>query len=128
MQFPEHAFAEWIEKDDVEAIAAYLMSGTHHGKPGAPAAIKFKAAGAFQTQLSATAQFSWAERLASRAEHVPRVLAALLLAAGWERSRSRTTRLLARLSEDADWEVREWASGACATLLARDFSNASARN
>ena len=32
--------------------------------------------------------------------------------------------LLERLCEDGDWEVREWASGACAALLARDFERA----
>ena len=124
VDFREVEFTRWIEKGEVDAIAAYLMSGTHHGKPGAPAKIKLEAAAAFQRALLPAAQFAWAERLARCSEHVPRVVAALLLPAGWELVRDKTTALLERLCEDEDWEVREWASGACAALLARDFDAA----
>ena len=40
MKFEPGRVRGWIAADDVDALAKYLMSGTHHGKPGAPQAVK----------------------------------------------------------------------------------------
>ncbi len=117
---PERA-RSWIEGDDADALAKYLMSGTHHGKPGAPQAVKLGVIGLLR-ECSPARQLAWAKRLMKREENIARSVACGLVAAGWERDRVGTEKRLRTLAEDADWEVREWAAGALADVLTRDFA------
>ena len=111
----------WIEDEDADALATYLMSGTHHGKPGAPQAVKLGVIGLLR-ERSAARQLGWAKKLMKRPENIARAVACGLVAVGWERDRKGTEKRLRALAEDPDWEVREWAAGGLADVLAGDFA------
>jgi hypothetical protein len=121
MKVNPDAVRAWIADSDVEALASWLASGTHHGKPGAPQAVKVGVIGLLREELSEAKQGSWAGKLMRRDEPVARCVACGLAAVGWRRDAPATARRLRRLAEDPDWEVREWAADALADVLARDF-------
>lgn len=121
MDFDRDSIARWIEREDVDRLVRFLMSGTHHGKPGAPAATKLAVVGLFRELCSEAQQVAWAERLMAREEQVARVIACGLVAAGWKRGRKATLGRMRALAEDPDWEVREWAADLYAGVLALDF-------
>ena len=101
------------------------MSGTHHGKPGAPAAIKLKVSAAIRDSCANDAErVAWAERLMAGDATVARCIACTLVPSGWRSQRKATVRRLRALAEDSDWEVREWAADALAGVLALDFEGA----
>jgi hypothetical protein len=120
MKFDPDRVRAWIEADDIDALAKYLMSGTHHGKPGAPQAVKLGVIGLLR-ECSPARQLVWAKKLMVREENIARSIACGLVASGWERDRKGTEKRLRALVEDDDWEVREWASGGLAEVLAQDF-------
>jgi HEAT repeat protein len=115
------AVRAWLASNDVDALATWLMSGTHHGKPGAPQAIKVAVIGLLRQELSPAKQRSWASKLARRDEPIARCVACGLVAGGWEHDAASTARRMRKLAEDPDWEVREWAADAVAAVLDRDF-------
>ncbi len=121
MNFDRDSVARWIEREDVDRLAGFLMSGTHHGKPGVPAATKLGVVGLFRELCSEAQQVAWAERLMAREEHVARVIACGLVSSGWKLDRKATLRRMRVLAEDPDWEVREWAADLYAGVLALDF-------
>lgn len=121
MKFESERIRTWIEADDIDALAKYLMSGTHHGKPGAPQAVKLGVIGLLRL-ASPARQLAWGKKLMKRDENIARSIACGLVASGWERDRKGTEKRLRALAEDTDWEVREWASGGLADVLARDFA------
>lgn len=87
-----------------ESIHAYLRSETHHGKPGLSQAKKVRLARA----LSGDA-VNWALRLKDSDDAGAREIAAVLLAPLWAGDDRWEASVLA-LAQDADWEVREWAT------------------
>ena len=125
MEFDKARVARWVARQDVAALAKWLMSGTHHGKPGAPAAIKVKTAGLIGGACSDDAErVAWAERLMASDAGVARSIACSLVPSGWALDREATARRLRALAEDPDWEVREWAADGLAGVLAIDFNGA----
>ncbi len=118
------AVREWLAANDVDSLASWLMSGTHHGKPGAPQSVKLGVIGLLRESLSEAQQRSWAGRLMKREEPAARSVACGLVAVGWTRDAAATARRLQKLAEDPDWEVREWAADGLADVLARDFPGA----
>jgi len=122
MRFEPDHVRGWIEADDIDALVKYLMGGTHHGKPGAPQAVKLGVIGLLRDACSPARQVAWAKKLMKRDENIARSIACGLVAAGWERDRESTEKRLRTLCEDTDWEVREWAAGGLADVLARDFA------
>ncbi len=123
MEFDKGKVARWIERRNTAALASWLMSGTHHGKPGAPAAIKLKVAGLIRESCADdAARVVWAERLMACDEAVARSIACGLVASGWRLDREATIGRMKTLAEDADWEVREWAADLLAGVLALDFA------
>ncbi len=121
MKFEPERVRAWIEAGDVDALAQYLTSGTHHGKPGAPQAVKLGVIGLLRESPPAR-QLAWGKKLMKRDENIARSIACGLVATGWERDRSGTENRLRALVDDPDWEVREWASGGLADVLDRDFA------
>lgn len=121
MKLDAGAVRKWIADNDVDALSSWLMSGTHHGKPGAPQAVKLGVIGLLREELAPSKQRAWATRLMRRDEPVARCVACGLAAVGWEADPRATGLRLRRLAEDPDWEVREWAVDPLADVLARDF-------
>lgn len=121
MKLDPEAVSRWVAAGDLDALTAWLTSGTHHGKPGAPQAIKQAVIRVLREQLSASRQRTWTGRLMRRPEPVARTLACGLVAGAWSHDAAATARRLQKLAEDPDWEVREWAADALAQVLAGDF-------
>ncbi|MBW2281379.1 MAG: hypothetical protein JRG76_15695 [Deltaproteobacteria bacterium] len=121
MQLESERVRGWIGDEDVGALATYLMSGTHHGKPGAPQAVKLGVI-ALLREATPGRQLAWAKKLMKREEGIARSVACGLVAVGWERDAKGTAKRLRTLAEDPDWEVREWAAGGLADVLASDFA------
>ena len=121
MKLDPEAVREWIAANDVDALASWLMSGTHHGKPGAPQAVKVGVIGLLRDSLSEAQQRRWTGRLMKRPESVARSVACGLVALGWTHDAAATGSRLKRLAEDPDWEVREWAAEGLADVLSQDF-------
>ena len=121
MKFDRSTTARWIESEDVDSLVAFLMSGTHHGKPGAPAAVKLRVVGLIRELCAEALQVAWTDRLMNREEHVARAIACGLAASGWKLDRKATVRRMKALAEDPDWEVREWAADLFGGILALDL-------
>ena len=121
MKFDADLVADCIARRDAAGLSRWLMSGTQHGKPGAPQAIKVAVIGAIREQCSEAQRLAFAKRLMKREEPVARSVSCSLIADGWTRDPVGTRGRLRQLAEDPDWEVREWAAEALGDLLGRDF-------
>ena len=119
--FEARRVGRWIEAEDVGRLAGFLMSGTHHRKPGVPAKIKLQVVGAISQACSPEERVAWADRLMAREEPIARSIACGLVASGWTLDRKQTLSRMQSLAEDPDWEVREWAADLFAGILALDF-------
>ena len=53
----------WIQERDIDRLAAFLMSGLHHGKPGAPAAVKIGVVGLIHEHCDRAEQLTGRERV-----------------------------------------------------------------
>ena len=87
-------------------IEAVLTSELHHGKPGLSLAKKRRLA-----ESLASDKDVWIPQLAASSVPGARELALFLIGGSWA-ERPDWEGIVLRLSEDPDWEVREWASGA----------------
>lgn len=123
MNFDREQLARWIERKDAAALARYLTSGTHHGKPGVPQAIKVQVIALIRGLCTQRQQLSWAKTLMKREEAMARQVACGLVAAEWERDQDATSQRMRALAEDDDWGVREWAVDPFADILRRDFDS-----
>ncbi len=121
MNFDRVQVAAWIERKDADALASYLMSGTHHGRPGVPQSIKVQVIASIREHSTHPQQLAWAKRLMKRDEAMARQVACGLVAAKWERDQDGILRRMRALAEDEDWGVREWAVDPFADILGRDF-------
>ncbi len=90
---------EWT----LESLEQYLVSKTHHKKPGLPASDKR----ALVIQLTPTAQ-QWIPGLLVSSIPAAREVAAQLIGPLWM-AMPEYSELVVRLAGDPDWEVREWA-------------------
>lgn len=90
---------EWT----LESLEQYLVSKTHHKKPGLPASDKRCLVG----QLAPTAQ-QWIPGLLASSVPAAREVAAQLIGPLWMRM-PEYSEAVGRLAGDPDWEVREWA-------------------
>lgn len=123
MEFIGEQVAEWIKRKDDDALAKYLMSSIHHGKPGVPQAIKVQVIALIREPSSEPQQLAWAKKLMRRDENMARQVACGLVADGWEHDREGTEKRMRALAEDEDWGVREWAVDPFADILGRDFEH-----
>ncbi len=123
MEFIGEQVAEWIKRKDDDALAKYLMSSIHHGKPGVPQAIKVQVIALIREPSSEPRQLAWAKKLMRRDENMARQVACGLVADGWEHDREGTEKRMRALAEDEDWGVREWAVDPFADILGRDFEH-----
>lgn len=87
----------------VSEIEAYLLSETHHGKPGLSAGKKRTLIKEIQPQAA-----HWIPILAASEVPGAREVAAALIGPIW-RASSGYDATVFQLAEDPDWEVREWA-------------------
>lgn len=122
MNFDREQIIAWLERKDANALAAYLVSGTHHGKPGAPQAIKVKVIALIHAHSTRRELLTWAKALMRRREATAREVACGLVAAEWEHDPDATLQRMRTLAEDEDWGVREWAVGPMAEVLGQDFA------
>lgn len=91
-------------------IEAYVVSETHHGKPGLKASKK----DALARELSADAEI-WFPILRGSPVSGARQVAAQLAGYLWPEHPELTSSIWA-LADDPDWEVREWSVGPFVTL------------
>lgn len=108
---------------DLPRFAAYLLSGNVHGKPGLPAAELGRIDKTLRGALTEKERFSLAQGLLSRPESSARNLGVGLIESGWPRHGKEVEKGILAAAEDEDWIVREYAAGACARLLGRDFTH-----
>ena len=85
MEFIGEQVAEWIKRKNDDALAKYLMSSVHHGKPGVPQAIKVQVIALIRELSTEPQQLAWAKKLMRREENMARQVACGLVAAGWDR-------------------------------------------
>ncbi len=123
MEFIGEQVAEWIKRKNDDALAKYLMSSVHHGKPGVPQAIKVQVIALIRELSTEPQQLVWAKKLMRREENTARQVACGLVAAGWDRDREGTEKRMRALAEDEDWGVREWAVDPFADVLGRNFEH-----
>jgi hypothetical protein len=106
---------------DLSPFAAYLLSGSVHGKPGLPTAELGRIDKILRGKLGGEEQFALGQALLSRPEYCARNLGVGLIESGWPRHRKEVEKGLLSTAEDEDWIVREYAASSCARLLDRDF-------
>jgi hypothetical protein len=123
MKFERDKITSFIENRDDDALASFLMSGVHHGKPGVPQAVKVQVIATIKELTTPRQQLWWARSLMGREEAMARQVACGLVAADWERDRKGTLKRMRALAEDEDWGVREWAVEPMADVLGRDFDH-----
>ena len=88
----------------LEQLETYLLSETHHGRPGLSAAKKCRLARGLQPDAE-----RWIPLLARSPVAGAREVAARLIAPLWH-NRADFDSLVLALASDDDWEVREWAA------------------
>ena len=121
MDFDQSQIQSWIKNDRKASLAKYLMSGTHHGRPGCSSKIKAKVIDLICAELDEEKQFLWGKDLLQRKEYVVREIGCRLVSSGWKKHKKEVQKLMVLAAEDEDWEVREYAAGLFARILALDF-------
>ena len=121
----EDAIISWINSGNLDDFCRYLLSGTIHGKPGVPVAELGRVEKIIKKHLTAKKQYQLAKKLLKRPEYSARNIGTHLIVKGWPESRD-VENYVKNAADDADWMVREYASGAFATLLQMDFGHFSA--
>lgn len=114
-------FETAVARHDLAAAIAAIntIATTHAGT--APAAEKKAAAEVLSRSLVGDDLVLWARNLASSDNNTAKELGAILLARTYPRHSDDAIALLKTLSNDANWEVREWAGSAAGELLAQHF-------
>jgi HEAT repeat protein len=116
----EDKIISWIKNEEMEQLGKYLLSGTIHGKPGVPVAELGRIEKIAKKNLSETEQYELAKKLLKRSEYTARNIGTHLLASGWPDNKD-VESYIKKAADDEDWIVREYAAGAFATLLEKDF-------
>lgn len=111
----------WISSDDMDGLGAYLLSGTIHGKPGVPVAELGRIEKIIKKNLPEKKQYVLAKRLLKRPEYTARNIGTHLIVSGWPENKD-VELYVKQAADDDDWIVREYAAGAFATLLEKDFA------
>ncbi|MCB9024755.1 MAG: hypothetical protein H6625_00425 [Bdellovibrionaceae bacterium] len=125
MDFDKSQIQSWIKNDRKASLAKYLMSGTHHGRPGCSSKIKGKVIELICAELDEESQFLWGKDLLHSKEYVAREIGCRLVSSGWKKHKKEVQNLMVLAAEDGDWEVREYAAGLFARVLALDFEKVS---
>ena len=116
----EEKIVSWIKNGDLDAFGTHLVSGVIHGKPGVPVAELGRIEKIITKNFSVKEQYLLAKQLLKRSEYTARNIGTNLIVNGWPDHKD-VEKYIKRAAEDDDWIVREYAAGAFATLLQRDF-------
>lgn len=110
-------------------MVAALDGQLHHGRPGAPAALRQQVGERLATALAEQSGRvdRWIDALVSSSSPTARQVACLLLASNYASDRAGVMRTAEALADDPHWEVREAAGGLLGTLLDRDFERVRGR-
>ena len=118
----EEQILKWITAQQMDLLGKYLVSGSIHGKPGVPVAELGRIEKIIAKNLTFKEQYLLGKLLLQRSEYTARNIASHLIAKGWPDHRD-VEKLMKLAANDEDWIVREYAAGAFAELLAKDFSH-----
>lgn len=118
----EDQILTWIRKTELDVFGKYLVSGSIHGKPGIPVSELGRIEKLIKKNLSEDEQFQLAKKLLKRPEYTARNIGTHLAVSGWPKHKDVET-IIKKAADDDDWIVREYAAGAFASLLEKDFSH-----
>ena len=116
----ESEILTWVQTNQLGKLGQYLMSGTIHGKPGVPVAELGRVEKIIKKNFSDEDQYHLGKKLLSRTEYTARNIGTHLITAGWPKYQ-KIESLMKTAANDEDWIVREYAAGAFASLLEKDF-------
>lgn len=112
----------WVENNDLNELGNYLVSGSVHGKPGVPVAELQRVEKLITNNFSDEEQYQLAKKFIKRNEYTSRNIGVHLIISGWPKHKD-VAIFLKNASDDENWIVREYAAGAMASLLKKDFSH-----
>ncbi len=112
----------WVRNNKLDEFGRYLVSGTIHGKPGVSVAELDRIEKFIQKSLTDQEQYQLGKKLLKRPEYTARNIGTHLIVAGWPANKDVETHMK-KAANDEDWIVREYAAGAFASLLEKDFSH-----
>ena len=118
----EDKILSWIKNEKLDDFGKYLLSGSIHGKPGVPVAELGRIEKIIKKNFSDEDQYQLAKKLLRRSEYTARNIGTHLIVSGWPKNRDVESHIK-KAANDEDWIVREYAAGAFASLLEKDFSH-----
>lgn len=116
----EEKIATWLKIPNLNEFCSYLLSGTIHGKPGVRVAELARLEKIIGKSFTAAEKYALATKFLKRPEYTARNIGTHLLIFGWPEN-AEVIKQLIKAADDQDWIVREYAAGAFATFLQRDF-------
>ncbi len=116
----EDKILSWIKTENMDQLGKYLLSGSIHGKPGVPVAELGRIEKIVKKNLTSEEQYQFAKRLLKRSEYTARNIGTHLIVSGWPAHKDVEV-YIKKAADDDDWIVREYAAGAFASLLEKDF-------
>ncbi len=116
----EEKIISWIKKSQLDEFGKYLLSGSIHGKPGVPVAELGRIEKIVKNNFTEDEQYLLAKKFLKRSEYTARNIGTHLIVSGWPDNKDVET-YVKKAANDDDWIVREYAAGALASLLEKDF-------
>lgn len=117
----EQDVVSWIQKDQINLLGKYLLSGSVHGKPGVPASEIDRVKKIISKNFDQEEIYNLSKKLIQRKEYSAKSLGAHLIESGWPKHKD-VEKFITLALEDENWMVREYAAEGLAQLLAKDFS------
>jgi hypothetical protein len=118
----EEQIAAWIKSEKLSELGRYLLSGTIHGKPGVPVAELGRIEKIIKKNFDENRQYLLGKKLLKRDEYTARNIGTHLIVNGWPKNKD-VEEHIKNAANDDDWIVREYAAGAFASLLEKDFTH-----
>lgn len=118
----EEQISTWIKSDKLSELGRYLLSGSIHGKPGVPVAELGRIEKIIRKHLDEDGQYQLGKKLLKRDEYTARNIGTHLVVSGWPKNKD-IEEHIKNAANDEDWIVREYAAGAFASLLEKDFAH-----
>jgi hypothetical protein len=118
----EEKILAWIQNDDLVELSSYLLSGTVHGKPGVPVAELGRIEKIIKKNIPDLKRYTLAKKLLQRPEYTARNIGTQLIVGGWP-ANGDVELYAKKAANDPEWIVREYAAGAFAALLEKDFAH-----
>ena len=118
----EEQISVWIKSDKLSELGRYLLSGSIHGKPGVPVAELGRIEKIIKKNFDEDGQYLLGKKLLKRDEYTARNIGTHLVVNGWPKNKD-VEEYIKNAANDDDWIVREYAAGAFASLLEKDFAH-----